>query len=167
MTRKHLTRITALLLALLLCICMSGCGQNGSTIEEPDEITVEYLTGEYADQLTRDGATVTLGTVALTGTNGTYNITVESMVIVESDITDEGYYIADKNVSETVPLDPTARITYLGEDGAQIISIEEFAEIVTGENYDPLEVGNEQLYDVYTIGGNAVLLLAKELPTVE
>lgn len=170
MRRKHIKRVTALFLAALLVFSFCGCNRSGNTIDEPDVITTEYLYGDYAEQLIRDGAEVTLGTVSLesTGTD-TYNIIVESMVIVESDITDQGYYIADKNLSSTAPLDPAARIAYISEPGAEaeVITVDEFAEIVTAENYDPLKEGAEQIYDIYSISGSVVMVLAKELPVTE
>ena len=149
---------------------LAGCGGKDNTLEAPEEITVEYLEGEYAEQLIRDGAEITLGTVYLdSDENGNYTATVNEMVIVESDMTEYGYYIADKNISETLPLVSEAGITYIGEDTASpaVVSVEDFSEIVNSENYDPLKEGSEQLYEVYSIGGSVQLIMAKELPVTE
>ena len=170
MKKRHITRIAAALLALILILSFGGCGRVDNTIAEPDEITAEYLYGEYAEQLVRDGAEVTTGTVMIeTDGSGVYSITVENMVIVESDITDAGYYVADTNVSETTPLDPEARIAYISEAGAEpeVITVDELMDIVTADGFEPLEEGNEKLFDVYTISGSAVMALAKEMPVIE
>jgi len=170
MRKKHINRIAAVLLALILILSFGGCGRVDNTIAEPDEITAEYLYGEYAEQLVRDGAEVQQGTVVIdTDGNGLYSITVESMVVVESDITDAGYYVADANISSTIPLDPEARITYVSEAGAEpkVMTVDQLANIVNDREFDPLEEGNEKLFDVYTISGSAVMVLAKELPLTE
>ncbi len=170
MKKRHITRLTAALLALILILSLCSCGRVDNTIAEPEEITVEYLYGEYADQLIRDGAEITTGTVLIeTDGNGLYSMTVENMVIVESDITDAGYYVADANISTTLPLDPEARIAYISETGAEaeIITVDELMNIVTAAGYDPLEEGNEKLFDVYTMGGTVLMVLAKEMPVIE
>ncbi len=170
MSKKHLTKIIAALLVFVLILSFGGCGRVDNTIAEPDEITAEYLYGEYADQLVRDGAEITTGTVLVeTDGNGLYSMTVEHMVIVESDITEAGYYVADANISETAPLDPEARIVYISEAGVdpEIITVDELMGIVTAEGFDPLEEGNEKLFDVYNISGSVVMALARELPVTE
>ena len=170
MNKKRINRLTAALLTLVLILSLCSCGRVDNTIAEPDEITAEYLYGEYAEQLVRDGAEITTGTVLVeTDGNGVYSMTVENMVIVESDITDAGYYVADANISTTMPLDPDARIAYISETGAEpeIITVDELMEIVTAEGYDPLEEGNEKLFDVYIMSGSVLMALAKEMPVIE
>ena len=170
MKKRYMTRFTAAVLSLILILSFSGCGRVDNTIAEPDEITSEYLYGEYAEQLIRDGAEVTTGCVSVdTDENGTYSITVADMVVVESDITDAGYYVADANMSNTIPLDAEARITYIKESGSEpeVISVDELKNIVNDENFDPLKEGNEKLFDVYNISGSVVMVLAKELPLTE
>ena len=170
MRKKHINRIAAVLLALIFILSFGGCGRVDNTIAEPDEITAEYLYGEYAEQLIRDGAEITTGTVLVeTDGNGLYSMTVEQMAIVESDITEAGYYVADTNISETTLLDPEARITYISETGAEpeIVTVDELMGIVTDNGFDPLEEGNEKLFDVYTMGDSVVMALVKELPLTE
>ena len=170
MRKQHTKMITAILLVLILILSFCSCGRVDNTIAEPDEITAEYLYGEYSEQLIRDGAEVTTGCVTVeTDETGTLSITMEDMVIVESDITDEGYYVADTNISKTMPLDPEARIAYISEKGAEpsVISVDELTEIINDEEYDPLEEGNEKLFDIYSISGSVVMVLAKELPVIE
>lgn len=164
MKKKILAGVTALSLAALLAVTMSGCGRSQDDIEEPD-ITEEYLSGEYADQLLRDGGECTLGTISISKDGDSYTATINSMVIVESSMSDEGYYVADKNISTTVNLDPEARITYIKEVGEapEVITLDELVEF-SADDTDPLEEGNEKLYDVYTVGDDAMMILAKELP---
>lgn len=164
MKKRILTGVTILSLAVFLTVTMSGCIKTNGDMEEPD-ITVEYLSGEYADQLIRDGGECTLGTISITKDGDIYTATVNSMVIVESSLSDEGYYVADKNISSTVSLDPEARVTYIRdkENGPEIISLDEFIRL-TSDDTEPLEEGNEKLYDVYTVGDDVMMILAKELP---
>lgn len=164
MKKRILTGVTILSLAVFLTVTMSGCIKTNGDMEEPD-ITVEYLSGEYADQLIRDGGECTLGTISITKDGDIYTATVNSMVIVESSLSDEGYYVADKNISSTVSLDPEARVTYIRdkENGPEIISLDEFIRL-TFDDTEPLEEGNEKLYDVYTVGDDVMMILAKELP---
>ena len=170
MKKKYISVITAMLLTIVMILSLGSCGRVDNTIAEPDEITAEYLYGEYAEQLIRDGAEITTGTVLVeTDGNGLYSMTVEQMAIVESDITEAGYYLADTNISETTLLDPEARITYISETGAEpeIVTVDELMGIVTDNGFDPLEEGNEKLFEVYTMGDSVVMALAKELPLTE
>ena len=114
MRRKKYAGILFLVSVVALAF-LTGCGQekNGDILEEP-EITVEYLSGEYADQILRDGGEKELGAIRIKEEkDGKYALTVESMVIVESSYDKDGYYVADKNLSTTVPLDSEARVTYI------------------------------------------------------
>ena len=93
------------------------------------------------------------------------------MVIVESSITDEGYYVADKNLSETVPLDSEARVTYIRDKkkGPQVMDLDKFIarvqkDTASRESSSDSDSEEEKLYDVYIIGGSALMILARELP---
>lgn len=170
MKKKRFAGPLILSIVLVLALLLPGCGEKAGDydMEEP-ELTVEYLSGEYAEQLLRDGGEETLGTISIDEDEereGRYNLTVNSMVIVESSITDEGYYIADKNVSTTVPLDSEARVTYIKneKDGPQILELNEFIQLVREDQQTAASSEKEKLYDVYIIGGNALMLLARELP---
>lgn len=180
MKRKRFIRVSVLSMTLLMTVLFSGCGQqiNDNDIMEEPEITLEYLSGEYAEQILRDGGEDTLGTIEITnegkdgsdGSEGTLSLTIHDMVIVESSITDEGYYVADKNLSSTVPLSPDAYVTYIKsrEKGPEVMPLKEFLRLVQKDaekqKSNGLEPGNEKLYQVYIIGDTAVMILAKELP---
>lgn len=175
MKRKRFIRVSVLSMTLILALLLLGCSEensNNDIMEEP-EITVEYLSTEYAEQILRDGGEEILGTVELAEkSGGNYELTINSMVIVESSITEEGYYVADKNMSSSVTLDPDVRLTYIKskKKGPEIIGLEEFAGLAKkdaqAQKGSIPEPGKEKLYQVYIIGGNAVMLLAKELPDV-
>ncbi|MCI8648045.1 MAG: hypothetical protein HFE76_14925 [Firmicutes bacterium] len=175
MRREAFIKIYALSMALLLAVFFASCGEKSSDndiMEEP-EITVEYLTEEYAAQILRDGGKETLGSVELSGnTDEGYLLTIHSMVIVESSITEEGYYVADKNMSSSVPLDADARFTYIKskKKGPEIVTLEEFVKLAQKDfqkqKVNGVKPSEEKLYQVYIIGGTGVMLLAKELPDV-
>lgn len=166
----------ALILAMIFAFCLflTGCEEDPGehdNLEEP-EITVEYLSGEYAEQLLRDGGESTLGTIEIEkDPDGACSLTVHSMVIVESSISDDGYYVADKNISNTVPLSSQAMATYIkSPDGApEVMDLETFISKVQKDGEKAASKNKdseppEKLYNVYIIGGSALLLLAKELP---
>ncbi|MCQ4637204.1 hypothetical protein NE619_10760 [Anaerovorax odorimutans] len=169
MRRKKFAGIL-LLVSVAALVFLSGCGQThtGDDLEEP-EITVEYLSGEFADQILRDGGEKELGAIRIEDEgDGKYALTVESMVIVESSYSKSGYYVADKNISTKVPLDSEARVTYIKDKkkGPEVIELDEFIKKAQkdAKTEDFSDPDSEKLYDVYIIGGNALMLLAKEMP---
>lgn len=173
MRRETFIKVYALSMALLFTIFLVGCGEQSDDIDimEEPEITVEYLTEEYAAQILRDGGEEILGTAEFSGSaDKGYLLTIHSMVIVESSITEEGYYVADKNMSSSVPLDPDARFTYIKskKKGPEVIGLEEFVKLAQKDfqkqKANDVKPGEEKLYQVYIIGGKGVMLLAKELP---
>lgn len=155
---------------LLLCFCLTvflmfaGCGDDGTTggtIEEP-EITVEYLSDSYADQLMRDGATHYFGSLTVTrAEDNSYTAEIEQKKLVENADHENGYYIADRNIATKLPCNPEARITYISKPGnaPEIITIEELMESPASS----IESADEKVYDIYEIGGMVELILAKEL----
>lgn len=151
---------------VLLLFSITACSEQHDILEEPD-ITVEYLSGDYANQLLRDGGENTLGTISLVqNEDDTYSLNVNSMLIVENDDSDLGYYIADKNISSVFQLDPEARVTYIKEKGGdpEIIDLTEFINLVQKDTSDPLKEGNEKLYNVYTMNDNVLMILAEKMP---
>lgn len=170
MKGKNFIWLIVLTMVLSFAIFLSGCGgQSGDhdNLEEP-EISVEYLSGEFAQQLLRDGGEEMLGTVDITKEkDGTYFLTIRSMAIVENSAYDGGYYIADKNLTKEVPLDSEARATYIKskKSGPQVMKLDQFIKAVQDDNRSSdSKNSDEKLYKVYIIGGNALMLLAEELP---
>ena len=179
MNTKKFAQAVLLSMLLVSALLLGGCSQpeiGDHEIMEEHEITVDYLSGEYAQQLLRDGGEEILGTIEIKKeANDKYELTVHSMVIVESSITDEGYYIADKNLAKTVPLDADARVTYIKSDkeGPEVIPLADFINLVgrdteasrrEKEGAPDSDTAVQKLYDVYIIGDHALMLLARELP---
>lgn len=164
MKKRLITSVTAIILLMSMTVFFTGCFDR-DIMEEPD-ITVKYLTGEYAEQLDRDGAECTLATVKITQDGENYSAVINSMAIVESSMTDEGYYIADMNVSETCTMDADTRATYIKDtaEGPEVVSFDEFVQLTMDDTSDPLKAGEERLYNVYTYDGIALLFLAQEMP---
>ncbi|MEG0830522.1 MAG: hypothetical protein RSD88_06660 [Anaerovoracaceae bacterium] len=156
------------ILILILCVSVSlflfGCGTKeatGDIIEEP-EITVDYLSGEFADQLIRDGAEEHLGSIAISkGKNNAYNLSLNDKSIVKSDDYEAGYYIADKNTSGKWPLGSEARITYIDDStkNPKILNVDQFVKKVENDE----NAGETKLYKVYIISDNVELVLAEKL----
>lgn len=169
MKQKKFAWVLVMVLVLSVSL-LAGCGQeeHGDILEEP-EITVDYLSGEYADQLLRDGGEKQLAAIRINEErDGRYSLTMESMVIVESSYAEDGYYVADKNLSSTVSLDSEARVTYISKkkSGPKVIALEDFIKkaIKDAPSEKFSDPDKEKLYDVYTIDGTALMLLAKEMP---
>ena len=134
---------------------LTGCGEekSGNTINEP-EITVDYLRTDYAQQLTTDGAEIMLGTVELNKNEDSYNVTITEKEVVPSSSYDEGYYIADTNVTKGATLGSDARMTCQVDGKEQVIKA---GDLIKNHENNP-----EQLYTVYLMGDSAELILATE-----
>lgn len=148
------TKFFILAVFILSVLLITGCGEDksGNTIKEP-EITVDYLTEEYAQQLKTDGAETLMGFVELEkNDDGSCSVHVEEQEIVPNSDYEEGYYIADTNVSRDATLGDDARMTSFIDDDPQIVNIDEF--VNSGSD------GGEQLYTVYFMGDSAELILA-------
>ena len=169
-------RFTVLILILTLAVSytavfMTGCGGGGGDITDEPDITVGYLTDEYAAQLVRDGAGVILGVIEITeGEDGIVFVDVAEREYVESQDQPNGFYIADKNLEGTYQLSADARATFLA-GGSSIAKPMEADEFVAAVGKDLDEYGgsdpdykNYKLYDIYVIDDQILLLLARYLP---
>jgi len=149
------TRILSLLL-FILCLssilALTSCGQDksGNTIDEP-ELTAEYLSDEYSQQLLTDGAETTLGTVTITEVGGVYSVVVSEKEVVPNSDYEDGYYIADTNVVKEGTLGFDARIV-CEHEGENIMSD---ADAFMKEHPD----GSEELYTIYMMGNSAELIM--------
>lgn len=152
--------IKSFIVCMVLCsvsvLMFSGCGEqkSGQTIDEP-EITAEYLAGEYAEQLLTDGAEKILGTVTIQdkGENS-YNVLVSERQIIPNSDYDEGFYIADNNITKEVALGYEARIACLHDGKLSVETPEEFMKMQSSDH--------EQLYNVYIMGDSAELIIAAD-----
>jgi uncharacterized lipoprotein YehR (DUF1307 family) len=161
-----------IILSLVMLISMVGCNNSphdGNINGEP-EITVVYLSTEYADQLTRDGAIHIFGTIEIDADeNGNPFVKITEKELVIDSTLDKGYYIADKNLQSTFLMSNEARTTHLAGDTsiANIMTTENFVKAVSSDKklstqkasgYD-----NEKFYDIYVIDDQIELILAHYL----
>ena len=168
-----------LLVGLLIVVTTSmltGCfnsNQSGATVDEPD-ITLEYLKGEYANQLIRDEAEYVFGCIDLTvAEDGSVLVDIDAKEYVngDADVQLEEAYIEDKNMTVSTVLSTEARCTFLQGKTTlpQIMTAEEFVEAYNkdmakngGENN--LNYGDSKYYDIYIMGGQIELILARYIP---
>lgn len=114
MNRIIFTKKKALLvLSILLCLSLGGCWKSdlhGNTYVEP-EITLEYLITDFANQITRDGAEKRFGVIesVVDNKDDTYTLTVLGKQFVEDASQENGFYIADRNVSYELILSKNVR----------------------------------------------------------
>ncbi|MBK5245949.1 MAG: hypothetical protein JJE49_01595 [Peptostreptococcaceae bacterium] len=161
-----------LVISLLMVLSMNGCNnpkQIGSTYEEP-EITIEYLSTAYVDQLIRDGGTHFFGSIEITSDeNGNPYIIIAEKELVADKTQPKGYYIADKNLESTYPLSFEARTTHLtGETSiANIMTSENFVKAVVSDKKSIIQKPTDEsllkYYDIYVIGDQVELILAHYL----
>lgn len=110
---KNLRLLLCLCLILALAICSISCKfqkKSGSTVIEP-EITVEYLEGDYAKQLLKDGAEYLFGNISLsTNEDGEHEVVIDAKELVEDY---EGKkLIENRNYEISYVLTPDARCTF-------------------------------------------------------
>ncbi len=156
MRRRFENIVLCLILCLSMMLCLFGCGEkkSGSTIEEP-EITGKYLQEEYSQQLLTDGAEAVVGYVTLDKLGeGGYSVHIAERQVVQSSDYEEGYYIADNNVSKDVTLGAEGRIACMNDDELEVVSADDFI-----QKYND---GEKQLYTVYLMGDSAELILATD-----
>lgn len=168
--KRIVTFIIFMGVSLGLVFFMIACTDEnitGSTINEP-EITVEYLSSDYAQQLIRDGAIYVIGTIEIiVDENGNPFIIVAEKEIVEDPSFSKGYYIADKNLTHRYPLSFEARTTHLSGSTsiANVMDSESFVKAVESDimlyGQSNPEYARERLYDIFIIGDQIELILAK------
>lgn len=171
MKRLIILALTMVCAVGFLAFYMTGCADGGGDITQEPEITVGYLTGEYAGQLVRDGADVLLGVIDITeGEDGTTLVDVGEREYVEDATRPNGFYIADKNLEDTYQLSSDARATFLagGSSIPKPMAADEFVDAVAKDldEYgasDP-DYKNYKLYDIYVMDDQILLLLARYLP---
>lgn len=171
---KVIFKLTLVLaISLTLLISMTGCkdpNKSGSTYEEP-EITVEYLSTDYADQLIRDGAVQVFGSIEIiTDENGNPFLKIAEKEFVTDETQPNGFYIADKNLEVTYPLSYEARTTHLsgGTSIPSVMTSESFVKAVASDmklygSSNP-EYAQYRLYDIYIIGDQVEMILARYIP---
>lgn len=152
---KSFTKFSSVFLLLcVFCIfILSGCGENksGNTLDEP-EITGEYLSEEYSQQLLTDGAKTMIGFIDMEKSDGVYNVKVTEKEVVPNSSYDEGYYIADTNITKDLSLGIEPRIVCLYDDKLTVETPDKFIKYSKKHPH--------QLYTIYMMGNSAELILA-------
>ncbi len=159
--------------AALACSC-TFLNKSGQTINEPD-ITVDYLQGEYRDQLIRDGAVEIMGSAeVIASDDGMRHVIIHEKEFVEDDNYPNGFYIADKNKSTEAFLPDEARITFLdgGASEPDILGPDDFITAYEQENteygensmYSITSFYDTKLYNFYLFDDQILLMLAKYIP---
>lgn len=164
----YLTLI-ALVFSVLLFAGCSDNNQSGGTFSEPD-ITVDYLQGEYADQLLRDGAEHIFGNIKIeTMEDGTFMIHITAKELVKEESLPNGYYIADRNINYSYPLALEARTTFISDslNVANVLTAEEFVdshiEEIEKHINDDTNYEETKFYNIYVMNGQIELILAQYL----
>lgn len=160
-----------LLLILTVILIIPGCSngnQSGSTVDEPD-ITVEYLGGEYADQLIRDGANNITGSIAFEPvSDGSPKVSIAEKEYVFDSSNPEASYVADKNKAYIAYLPDEARTTFIGAEGTQkILPPTEFVQAVNdaytaGIEADP-DFQDSRLYEIYLMDDQILLIMEMDI----
>ena len=173
MKKANNIRFKALIISVLaFALILTGCSsdQSGLTVDEP-EITIDYLKGEYADQLMRDGAEYVFGTIdfeiAAGGeeTDGDKIVIAAKEYVVDPNYPD-GYYIADRNKSYIAYMPAEARTTYMveGSSSAVMMSPYDFLTAVRNDyvahESDLLAFKESKLYHIYLMGDQILLIMA-------
>ena len=174
MNRARNFKTISIFIIVFIVMLLIGCAdknQSGLTINEP-EITVDYLSGDYARQLLKDEAEYVMGTLEITADeDGVTFLNIQAKELVEDENQPNGFYIADRNMNVKVPLAMEARTTFISGDLsiATVMSAEEFIAAVSediaqygGENNPNYSAG--KLYHVYVMNGQAELVLAQYIP---
>lgn len=154
-----------LIAAVVVCVAMAfvaftGCTNDEDQYVDDSDITLDYLYGDFTEQLMRDGAETILGSVDISNEDGSYKVTVTEKEVVKNDDYDEGYYVAETNVVKDFGLGGYAKLVYTDENGEDMIgNADEYIETHNGEP--------DNLYTVYYMNGNVELMLPVDPEEVE
>jgi hypothetical protein len=97
-------------------LAMTACSSDEKSENYGEAYDVDYMSTDYVDQLLRDGAQTLVGTIEISGADDNYTVAVAEKKVVPNKNYDEGYYIADKNMTGTYPLGSDMGILVM-EDG--------------------------------------------------
>lgn len=156
----------AALFLLIFCIpvCLFGCGPLGE--EDTPDMTLEYLSGEYATQLVHDGAEQLLGSVELTqNENGDLDMILHPKELIQDSSQPNGWRVDSFALNRTFVVPEQAYVTYCapGESAAEILTPADFCTALTKEYEEagvPFEdYGDTRLYDVYALDNQVLLIL--------
>lgn len=144
----------------IILVLFAGCSTKNSDSDHDfgDSYDAEYLMNDYAEQLVRDGAETVVGTIEIAESGENYTVTVDEKKVVVNDNYEDGYYIADKNLTNSYPLGSDLGIVAI-EDGSPVVcTADDFIKNHSGDT--------ETLYTVYLIGDGVEQILPLDPQTV-
>lgn len=141
---KRLRNLLFIISASCIILTLAGCAISDTDEDYGEAYDSDYLTTEYVDQLVRDGADTIVGTIEITGDPDTYVVNIAEKKVVKNDNYEDGYYIADKNITSTYPLGSDLGI--LVNDGGKLTAC------TTEDFLEKYSEDKETLYTVYLIG---------------
>ena len=157
MTMKEKTLRLILIGAICLAttVAFAGCGtsENSDQVYEGEEYDAEYLMTDYSAQLVTDGAEVITGSVDLVPAegDGNYTVKVYEKKVVKNDNYDEGYYVADRNMTSEYPFNGDMGIVVYDDMAPIVCEPKAFAEEYSGDQ--------DALYSVFVLGDGVELIL--------
>lgn len=145
--KRRLIKITALMLVLItISIGFAGCGND---LTEPD-ITVDYLQGEFAEMLEKDGAEIVIGSVDILEEDGANTARITEKQVVASD-SKKGYYLAETNNIYERVIGSDCRIVYFNGDTPIVGNAEDYIKYHNGET--------DTIYKTYCFSESCELIL--------
>lgn len=151
-------KIVLLLSLLCMGLVFTGCSTEDSNENYGEAYDVDYMTTDYVDQLIRDGAETVVGSVEITGSEDDYTVNVTEKKVVPNENYEDGYYVADKNMTSTYPLGSDMGILAMDGNEVTACTAEEFIKDHSGDA--------ESLYTVYLIGDVVELIQPLDPKTV-
>lgn len=154
MMKKCFRLILSELLCLSLSASLSACsGQEDFDVGyDGENADVEFLTRDYAQQLINDGAETVTGSVSLVSSGDSYKVVVEQKQVVVNENYEDGYYIADRNMTSEYEFGADMGIVVLNNGTLTVCDAETFAKDYSGSQDD--------LYTVHLMGDTVELILA-------
>jgi len=166
MKKLFVSVITIILTISFSVVSMAGCRGNMDHMGDKPDISVEYLSGEYAAQLIRDGAKLIFGVISdiSEDSDGMTVLIISEYEFTEDNSMPNGVFIADKNMESLYVLSPEASATFLSGRSSisKALAADEFIaeaarEIITAGSTD-------KFYDIYIMGDWIELLIARYIP---
>ena len=109
-----------------------------------------------------DGAVTMLGSIDVTQNGDSYSITITEKEVVPNSGYEDGYYIADTNITKEAEIGLYARMTSMVDGEEVVVDAAELMESNEAADDDD----SQQLYTIYLMGDSAELILATDPASV-